>query len=135
MKKIFKKNRLTLIKRYKAQGKFIANKRIHRWTSSTDWKKNKCWASPKSVSLSAESDKGVALDLRAFEKARAKLLSVLKKCVSSLGISPTASTIFPYPHRARLVERFRVLSCAATHRVLSCAVTHRRLKTNYYKGG
>ena len=44
---------------------------------------NKCWASPKGISLSAESDKGVALDLRvAFtskagvEKARAKLLSV-----------------------------------------------------------
>ena len=40
-------------------------------------------ASPKGVSLSAESDKGVALDLRAaftskagVEKARAKLLSV-----------------------------------------------------------
>ena len=36
-----------------------------------------CWASPKGVSLSAESDKGVALDLQAFEKAWAKLLSVL----------------------------------------------------------
>jgi len=24
---------------------------------------NKCWASPKGISLSAESDKGVALDL------------------------------------------------------------------------
>ena len=41
-----------------------------------------CWASPKGISLSAESDKGVALDLRAaftskagVEKARAKLLS------------------------------------------------------------
>jgi len=45
-------------------------------------RKNKCWASPKSISLSAESDKGVALDLRAFEKARAKLLTVLKKCIS-----------------------------------------------------
>ena len=48
-----------------------------------------CWASPKGVSLSAESDKGVALDLRAaftskagVEKARAKLLSVLGKYVS-----------------------------------------------------
>jgi len=28
-----------------------------------------CWASPKGVSLSAESDKGVTLDLQAFEKA------------------------------------------------------------------
>ncbi|RHO47394.1 hypothetical protein DW115_08085 [Clostridium sp. AM09-51] len=30
---------------------------------------NKCWASPKGISLSAESDKGVALDLQAFKKA------------------------------------------------------------------
>jgi len=28
-----------------------------------------CWTSLKGVSLSAESDKGVALDLQAFEKA------------------------------------------------------------------
>ena len=28
-----------------------------------------CWASPKGISLSAESDKGVALDLQAFKKA------------------------------------------------------------------
>ena len=41
-----------------------------------------CWASPKGISLSAESDKGVALDLRAFEKARAKLLTVLEKFIS-----------------------------------------------------
>ena len=48
-----------------------------------------CWASPKGISLSAESDKGVALDLRAaftskagVEKARAKLLIVLGKFVS-----------------------------------------------------
>ena len=47
------------------------------------FRSKECWASPKGVSLSAESDKGVALDLRAaftskagVEKARAKLLSV-----------------------------------------------------------
>jgi len=34
---------------------------------------NKCWASPKGISLSAESDKGVALDLQAFKKALPKL--------------------------------------------------------------
>ncbi|MCI5655624.1 MAG: hypothetical protein SOT80_03780 [Candidatus Pseudoruminococcus sp.] len=44
--------------------------------------KKKCWASPKGVSLSAESDKGVALDPQAFEKACAKLLSVLGKFLS-----------------------------------------------------
>ncbi|RHO46351.1 hypothetical protein DW115_09525 [Clostridium sp. AM09-51] len=53
------------------------------------FRSKECWASPKGVSLSAESDKGVALDLRAaftskagVEKARAKLLSVLGKYVS-----------------------------------------------------
>ena len=43
---------------------------------------NKCWASPKGISLSAESDKGVALDLQAFKKARAKLLTVLKSALA-----------------------------------------------------
>jgi len=33
------------------------------------FRSKECWASPKGVSLSAESDKGVALDLQAFEKA------------------------------------------------------------------
>jgi len=33
------------------------------------FRSKECWASPKDVSLSAESDKGVALDLQAFEKA------------------------------------------------------------------
>ena len=54
--------------------------KVHRFRSK------ECWASPKGVSLSAESDKGVALDLRAaftskagVEKARAKLLVVLGK--------------------------------------------------------
>ena len=47
--------------------------KVHRFRSK------ECWASPKGVSLSAESDKGVALDLWAFEKAQAKLLSVLEK--------------------------------------------------------
>jgi hypothetical protein len=41
-----------------------------------------CWASPKGISLSAESDKGVALDLRAFKKAQAKFLTVLGKFIS-----------------------------------------------------
>ena len=52
--------------------------KVHRFRSK------ECWASPKGISLSAESDKGVALDLRAaftskagVEKARAKLLIVL----------------------------------------------------------
>ena len=56
---------------------------VHRLRSK------ECWAKPKGVSLSAESDKGVALDLRAaftskagVEKARAKLLIVLGKYVS-----------------------------------------------------
>jgi len=42
---------------------------IYRRIKSADLRKKKCWASPKGVSLSAESDKGVALDLQAFEKA------------------------------------------------------------------
>jgi len=50
--------------------------KVHRFRSK------ECWASPKGISLSAESDKGVALDLRAFEKARAKLLTVLGKFIS-----------------------------------------------------
>ena len=50
--------------------------KVHRFRSK------ECWASPKGISLSAESDKGVALDLQAFEKAWAKLLSVLKKYIS-----------------------------------------------------
>jgi len=102
---------------------------VNKGGQSPPYRGKECWASPKGVSLSAESDKGVALDLRAFEKARAKLLVVLEKCVSSLGISPTASTIFPYPHRARLVERFRVLTVAARHRVLGAAA--RRLEQNF----
>ena len=54
----------------------VSNSRKLSGGQSPPLRKNKCWASPKGVSLSAESDKGVALDLRAFEKARAKLLIV-----------------------------------------------------------
>ena len=38
-----------------------------------------CWASPKGVSLSAESDKGVALDLQAFEKGSSETFECLKE--------------------------------------------------------
>jgi len=46
-------------------------------------KSNECWASPKVFSLSAESDQRLCLwNLRAFSKARAKLLSFLEKSIS-----------------------------------------------------
>ncbi len=54
----------------------VANERKLSGGQSPPLKEQRMLGKAKGVSLSAESDKGVALDLRAFAKARAKLLSV-----------------------------------------------------------
>ena len=51
---------------------------VNKGGQSPPFKSKECWASPKSVSLSAESDQRLCLwKLQAFEKACAKLLIVL----------------------------------------------------------
>ena len=66
------------------------------------------------MSLSAESDKGVALDLRAFEKARAKLLSFLGKSFSLSVVSSTAAIILSNKLRARQSRAIMRLGCGGS---------------------
>ncbi|MFR7821036.1 MAG: hypothetical protein ACLU24_10990 [Candidatus Pseudoruminococcus sp.] len=47
----------------------MATTLVNNGGQSSPFRSKECWASPKGVSLSAESDKGVALDLQAFKKA------------------------------------------------------------------
>jgi len=52
---------------------------VNKGGQSPPFRGKECWASPKGVSLSAESDKGVALDLRAFEKGSSETFECLKE--------------------------------------------------------